>query len=113
MIQAIFSLRKSLGEHLPIQNSLIAYDIILLLSIHNYAQGNITVKQLFNSLPHSATAVRYHYSRFIKDGWVETYMDTKDKRIKYVRPTYKLIETVNSHTRDAENLLIEKPDKND
>jgi DNA-binding MarR family transcriptional regulator len=107
-IQAIFSLRESLGKHLPIQNSLIAYDLILLLSIHNYAQGHITVKQLFNSLPHSATAVRYHYKRFIDDGWLENYSDAKDKRIKYIRPTSKLIEMVNSYTQDTENIMINK-----
>jgi DNA-binding MarR family transcriptional regulator len=105
LMEAIFSLRQSLAKHLPIQNSLVAYDLILLLAIHNYARGHITVKQLFSSLPYSATAVRYHYSRFINDGWIENYKDSKDKRIKYVRPTLKLIEAVNSHTEDTEILL--------
>lgn len=107
-IEAIFGLRQSLEKHLPINNSLIAYDLILLLSIHNYSDGNITVKQLFNSLPHSATAVRYHYKRFLNDGWIENYMDTNDKRIKYVRPTIKLIRVVNLYTQETENFLTFK-----
>jgi hypothetical protein len=105
-IQAIINLRESLEKNLPIQNSLIAYDLILLLCIHNYTRGNITVKQFFNSLPHSATAIRYHYKRFINDGWIENYMDSKDKRIKYIRPTQKLIEAVNSYTQDSENVFM-------
>jgi DNA-binding MarR family transcriptional regulator len=107
-IRAIFNLRDSLGKYLPIQNSLIAYDLILWLSIHNYSRGHITVKQLFNSLPHSATAVRYHYKRLINDGWIENYMDAKDKRIKYIRPTAKLIEIVNAYTQDTEYILTNK-----
>jgi DNA-binding MarR family transcriptional regulator len=107
-IDAIFGLRQSLEKYLPIQNSLIAYDLILLLSIHNYSEGNITVKQLFNSLPHSATAVRYHYKRFIDEGWIENYMNPNDKRIKYVRPTSKLIQVVNFYTQETESLLISK-----
>jgi len=105
-VQAIINLRESLEKYLPIQNSLIAYDMILLLCIHNYSRGNITVKQFFNSLPHSATAIRYHYKRFIKDGWIENYMDPKDKRIKHIRPTQKLIEAINFYMQDGENVIM-------
>lgn len=108
IIEAILNLRESLTKNLPINNSLVAYDLILILSIHNFARGHITVKQLFNSIPHSVTAIRYHYKRFINDGWIENYADPKDKRIKYVRPTLKLIEAVNSYTQDTENLLLRK-----
>lgn len=108
MIESILSLRQSLQKYLPIENSLIAYDLILLLSIHNYSQGHITVKQLFKSLPHSATAIRYHYTRFINDGWIELYLNSKDKRVKFVRPTQKFIEIINAYTKDAESLLLKK-----
>jgi DNA-binding MarR family transcriptional regulator len=108
LIESILSLRQSLQKYLPIENSLIAYDLILLLSIHNYSQGHITVKQLFKSLPHSATAIRYHYTRFINDGWIELYLNSKDKRVKFVRPTQKFIEIFNAYTKDAESLLLKK-----
>jgi DNA-binding MarR family transcriptional regulator len=108
LIESILSLRYALKKILPIENSLIAYDIILLLSIHNYAKGHITIKQLFLSLPYSSTAIRYHYQRFINDGWVENYLDPKDKRIKFVRPTQRLIDAVNAYTREAESSLCNK-----
>ena len=105
MIEAIFRLRQFSQNYLPIENSLIAYDLILLLSIHNYSNGHITVKQLFASMPHSATATRLHYQRFIDDGWIENYADTKDGRIKYVRPTGKFIQTVNAYTMEMESII--------
>jgi DNA-binding MarR family transcriptional regulator len=108
MIEAIFKLRQWCQTNLPIENSLIAYDLILLLSIHNYSNGHITVKHLFASLPHSATAVRYHYQRFIDDKWIEHYPDTKDKRIKYVRPTEKFIAIINAYTEETESLGSKK-----
>ena len=63
MIGGIFALRSWCKEHLPIENSLIAYDLILILAINNYAKNDISIKELFASVPHSYTAVRGHYLR--------------------------------------------------
>ncbi len=106
VIEAIFELRVWCSKHLPIENSLIAYDLLLLLSIHNYSNSHITVKQLFASLPYSYTAVRGHYQRYVNDGWIEHYPDIKDKRIKYVRPTEKFVEMINLYTGTAKKILM-------
>lgn len=106
MIEAIFKLRAWCHQHLPIENSLIAYDLLLLLSIHNYSNGHITVKHLFASLPYSYTAVRVHYQRYLNEGWIEHYPDTKDKRIKYIRPTSKFVEMINLYTAAANEIFI-------
>ncbi len=105
IIEALFKLRAWCRQHLPIENSLIAYDLLLLLAIHNYSNGHITVKQLFASLPYSYTAVRVHYQRYLDEGWIEHYTDPSDKRIKYVRPTQKFIEMINLYT-DAANEIF-------
>jgi DNA-binding MarR family transcriptional regulator len=105
IIQAIFNLNQWVKENLPIENSLIAYDLILLLSIYSYSKNNINVKNLFSSLPYSHTAIRHHYQRLINDGWIEHYLDTKDKRIKYVRPTRQFIETINVYNQKALMIL--------
>jgi len=105
MIGGIFALRSWCKEHLPIENSLIAYDLILVLAINNYAKNDISIKELFASVPHSYTAVRGHYLRFVKDGWVEHYLDASDRRIKYVRPTPKLVKTMNDYVNAANKIL--------
>jgi len=106
MIESIFALRSWCKDNLPIENSLIAYDLILILAINNYAENNISIKELFASVPHSYTAVRGHYLRFVNDGWVEHYLDESDKRIKYVRPTAKLIEIMNNYAAAAHKILM-------
>lgn len=113
LIEAIFRLRAWCSKNLPIENSLIAYDLLLLLSIHNYSNGHITVKQVFASLPYSYTAVRGHYQRYVNEGWIEHYPDPKDKRIKYVRPTQKFVEMINLYTNVANEIfIIEGPENN-
>ena len=110
MIGSIFALRSWCKKHLPIENSLIAYDLILILAINNYAKNNISIKELFASVPHSYTAVRVHYLRFVKDGWVEHYLDHSDRRIKYVRPTAKLVKTMNDYATEASKISINRND---
>jgi len=106
MIGSIFTLRTWCKDHLPTENSLIAYDLILVLAINNYAKNNISIKELFASVPHSYTAVRGHYLRFINDGWIEHYSDEADQRIKYVRPTAKLAKTMNDYAAAAHQILM-------
>jgi DNA-binding MarR family transcriptional regulator len=105
IIEAIFNLHQWVKENLPIENSLIAYDLILLLSIHSYSNNTVSVKNLFSSLPHSPTAIRYHYQRLLNDGWIEHHQDAKDRRIKYVRPSIKFITTINVYNLEAKKLL--------
>ena len=106
MIESIFALRSWCKDNLPTENSFIAYDLILVLAINNYAKNNISIKELFASVPHSYTAVRGHYLRFVNDGWVEHYLDESDKRIKYVRPTAKLVKTMNDYAAAAHKILM-------
>jgi DNA-binding MarR family transcriptional regulator len=107
LIRAIFNLNQWVKENLPIENSLIAYDIFLLLSINSYSNNKISVKNLFTSLPHSPTAIRHHYQRLINDGWIEHYLDPKDKRVKYIQPTKKFIQIINVYESYAKKLLVD------
>jgi DNA-binding MarR family transcriptional regulator len=110
IIKNMLSLRNSSRVILPMGDSLIAYDLILVLAINNYAKNNISIKELFASVPHSYTAVRGHYLRFVNDGWIEHYLDESDKRIKYVRPTAKLVKTMNDYAATANKLLMKNID---
>ena len=71
------------------------------VAVRHFEGKNITVKQLFKSLPHSTTAIRYHYSRFINDGWIEAYSNVQDKRVKFVRPTQKFIVVLTLYSSTA------------
>jgi DNA-binding MarR family transcriptional regulator len=106
IIESIHKLRSWCAKNLPIDNSFIAYDLLLQLSIHDYSKRDLSVKQLYASIPYSYTAIRIHYQRFFNDGWIENYSSKNDGRIKYIRPTKKLLEVINLYAKTAEELLI-------
>jgi hypothetical protein len=57
-----------------------------------------TVKQLFSSLPdYSYIGVRTHYLRFLELNLIELVIDANDKRVKYVKPTQKLLDLLTKY----------------
>ena len=107
IIEAIFALREWCRLNLPTDESLVAYDIILVISINYYAKNKLSVKHLFSSVPHSYTATRYHYKRLIADGWLEHSFADYDNRVKFVKATNKLINTINNFVSET-NLIFDR-----
>ena len=107
IIEAIFTLREWCRLNLPTDESYVAYDIILVISINHYAKIPISVKHLFSSVPHSYTATRYHYKRLIAEGWLEHSFADYDNRVKFVKATDKLINTINNFVVET-NLIFDR-----
>lgn len=105
MIEAILALRDWCKLNLPTGDSLVAYDIILVVAISHYTKTALPVKNLFSSASHSYTATRYHYNRLISDGWIEHCGSEKDKRIKLVTATSKFVTTINAYVNAADKIF--------
>jgi len=100
---AIFStFHKSSIKNLPLNGSIVALDILLAL----YLSRKLKVKELFHSLPHSYTAVRYHYNRLLLGDWINVEDDLTDRRIKYLLPSEKLVEAFKFFSLDIKEELI-------
>lgn len=104
-IENLLALRTWCRENLPTENSLVAYDLILFLAVSLGGHKKLSVKQIYSSLPHSYTAIRQHYNRLISDGWLEHKFDAQDRRIKYIEPTSKFIDTIQSYAKTAESIF--------
>jgi hypothetical protein len=87
----IHKTRQVLSEELPIQNSLIALDILNSVAISYLSSQKLSVKVLMSALPHSPAGLRYHYVRLLEDGWLTTVKDAEDARIRWVKPTERLL----------------------
>jgi hypothetical protein len=87
----IQGLRNHLVTELPIQNSLIALDILNSVAMAYLWGESLSVKGLMGSLPHSSAGLRYHYARLMETGWIITVQDEVDARIRWVQPTDQLI----------------------
>ncbi len=109
IISKLSALRGCGEEHLPIDKSLVAYDLLLQVMIAYKTNQTLTVKTLFASVPHSYTAIRHHYKRLLSDGWLGHKSDQLDARIKYIEPTAKLIKTIERFTNSANRVLNSPP----
>ena len=78
---------------LPLNGSLIAYDLILLAMNIHFQGKKITVKNALFELPHSQTGVRAQYTRLKNEGWLQVQPSDEDARIRHLLPTNKLIHT--------------------
>ena len=79
--------------------------MILFISIAYSEKTSITAKQVFSSLSYSYSAVRLHYNRLLKEGYLIHKLDNQDKRIKYIEPTRKLLQTIACYTNDAKVIV--------
>jgi DNA-binding MarR family transcriptional regulator len=109
VIKYLVALRNCSKQSLPMCDSLVAYDLILFIAIHCGECQPLSVKQLFSSLPHSYSALREHYNRLLKDGYVVHKQDEKDKRIKYIEPTEKFIGTLINYANNVKAILDTPP----
>ena len=109
IISKLFLLRGCEKKLLPIAYSLVAYDLLLQIVIAYKTNQQLTVKSLFTSVSHSYTAIRYHYKRLLKEGWICHQNDIKDARIKYIEPTDKLIKLISGFTQFADEVLNSPP----
>ena len=109
MLEKVQAVRSWGKENLPLYESVIANDLIIFLAIEFVRGKPLTVKRLFASLPYSYTAIRQHYKKLFKDGWVIHITDENDKRIKYIKPSEKFIEVIDAYVGIIKNTFITPP----
>lgn len=91
-LSVIIEMRARAAKYLPIDNSLIPFDLLFKISMAHWAGTELTIKSLFADLPHSEMGMRYHYRRLLEKGWIQVFPSPSDKRSKVVVPTNKLLE---------------------
>ena len=106
IIERHIQLRKLIYLNLPIEDSFIAYDLLLIIANAFKNDQQLTVKQLFSSLPHSYSAIRAHYLRLIEQGLIEHEFHLEDKRVKHIKASESLIKLINEF-EIASNKILE------
>lgn len=93
-------------KNLPLYESIIANDLIIFLAIEFVRGESLTIKRLFASLPYSYTAIRQHYKKLLREGWVLHVPDEADKRVKLIKPSEKFIEVIDQYVRIIKNTFF-------
>jgi hypothetical protein len=78
---------------LPIETSLIAYELILMVMLHFSLEKDLPLKIIFANKNFTEMGARYHLTRLIKNGWLKSERSSDDLRVKVTKPTSKLIST--------------------
>ena len=78
-------------EYLPIDTSLIAYELILMVMLHYSLQTSLPLKIIFANKNYTEMGARYHLTRLIKNGWMKSEQSPDDLRVKVIKPTIKLV----------------------
>lgn len=88
------ALRLIARETLPTHQSLLVYDLLLLVAYEQSHGRRTMMKNIFMSLPHSATGIRRHLRILLKDKWLLVSRDQEDRRVRHLGLTEKGIRAL-------------------
>lgn len=100
------ALRVIARETLPAHQSLLVYDLLLLVAYEQSHGRRTMMKNIFMSLPHSATGIRRHLRILLKDKWLLIAPDQQDRRVRYLRLTEKGIQALLEYAKHS-SLVID------
>ncbi len=90
-IAGLMQVRAWQEKNLPIEFSLLAYDLLVCACFHTLSGSPLNYKQIFLSLPYSKNGIRNQLNKFIADGWLEIRLKDTDARVRYVVALPKLL----------------------
>lgn len=101
-------LNESINK-LPIKHSMVAYIVLIKCLKYHLNQEQLNLKTLYLEMSCSEIATREQLLKLHRDGWLLIETCTDDKRVKYIKPTAKLIENSNQIIRNSSPLNSAKP----
>jgi len=105
---ALIAVREWEKLNFPSSQSILAYEIFLLIAHHTVCEKPLTLHQLFYSVEYSETGIRKQLSTLIEDGWCCLVGGHQDKRLKHVVAQKKMIDVLNNYAIHLCDELVEK-----
>lgn len=87
----LYIINNKLIQHLPLNNSLIPYFIMINVMHYFLEDKALSMKVLSNELTCSHNGTKKQLQVLIKDKWLTVINSQTDKRVKLIRPSKKLI----------------------
>jgi DNA-binding MarR family transcriptional regulator len=101
----IATLSKLEQKLFPIEKSKIVFDLLTITTHFYLANKPLSIKQIFLSLDYSENGIRKQLRRLIAQKWLKVDRSINDKRIYYIIPTAKLLNSFKKYTTALENLF--------
>jgi hypothetical protein len=105
---ALLAVREWEKKNLPSSESILAFEIFILIAHHTVSEKPLTLHQLFYSVDFSETGVRKQLAKLIDGGWCCIVGGSQDKRLKHVVAEAKMLEVLDSYTLQICDLLVDK-----
>lgn len=105
VISSINLINEKIIHYLPVHNSLLPFHIITTTMSHHMDGKELSLKGLSMHLEWSQTGIRKHVDRLSKDGWVIIDTSSTDKRVKYIKPSQKLIDCCRGLANEITTLI--------
>jgi DNA-binding MarR family transcriptional regulator len=104
----ISQLSKFERKLFPIKNSKLIFDLLTVTTHYFLANKPLSIKQIYLTLGYSENGIRKQLKRLTTSKWLKIVKNPKDRRISYIVPTVKLINTFSKYSDYLENLFTEK-----
>ena len=85
-------------KHLPIENSQLALQLILIISYNTMIKKPLTLKLLFHSVDFSEAGIRKQLRKLLVEDWCCLVEDVKDKRLKLVVAQPKMLNALSEYS---------------
>ena len=85
-------------KNLPIENSQLALQLILIISYNTMIKKPLTLKLLFHSVDFSEAGVRKQLRKLLIEDWCCLVEDLKDKRLKLVVAQPKMLNALSEYS---------------
>lgn len=99
LTESVLKVRKWERQNLPIEQSLLALDLFLIISHNTLLEKPLTLKQLFHSSDFSEAGIRKHLRRLLTEEWCHLVGDERDKRLKFVVAQPKMLLALNEYSK--------------
>lgn len=96
-IAGLMQVRAWQEKNLPIEFSLLAYDLLICACFHTLSGSPLNYKQVFLSLPYSKNGIRNQLNKFVAGGWLEVQTKHTDARVRYVVALPKLLNVLDDY----------------
>ena len=92
LAENILAARYLMQSHLPLENSFLTFDLILIVMAYSNREVGLSIKAVYTRLDYAESRMRIVVRRLEREGWIEVVADQIDKRSKRIRPTTRLCD---------------------
>lgn len=91
-------------QNLPIKHSMVAFIVLVKCLKFHLSERELNLKKLYLEMQYSEISIRKQIVILQSSGWVTIEVSAQDRRVKFLKPTKKLLQYSNQILRNSTSL---------